>query len=693
MITLTCIIMMLVGNNIMENNVNLKTFRQQYPQYNDWSDDRVVKAINRKNQATAQEKKPDKAPETKGLAGIGNDVLSSLQSAPDAFGDMISSIGTGIKQAGRYATSTNPVSTLANIGAGGVESAAGLISSPQMLMRYLADKFPEFGKRMEAGKTPDGKTFRDPTIYEELMNFEKNHGLAAQSPDENSVRSGGGLLFGGKLLTKIPSMLARTGTVAAEQGGEGGDPVHAALLAMIGEKTAKAVGKGINKMAGDTVPENAPPSPPDSPPPPPGSPNLTANMAAAPSSPSGYETISNIPKAAFNVAKSIPEAIKKIPEMAGTAASSGIDAVAGLGATARIPVVPSLMEALSDYIKYKSVKPETLAQRKLFSDISSKDVPQIQERLAAAKRLGLDYLTPAEATLSPFEAAKQGTLGRTSSGSKLLFEKGKQRTGSEGKAIDTLLDTIHNPNELNPKMNEAYEETMKGEVPQEFIDKQVKRPVIQEAIKKLEGNASYRQMLQEELGVDLGSVKPNSFRYWDMVKRVLGDMEEDAKDAKGRATTDSSVKSGTRKTMVDAMDLIKPEYKVARNISERKFTRRKLEDVFDKKTMTGNNFSKFLESKKNFNETMNKLKAFPEAQQQLKDMKLLFGNLIPNDMSIRSAAALKRTSMSEARNKVDAMKQILDEKYGKEHDVAAVNLMTNPEWIKMLSQYLQKNRK
>lgn len=593
---------------------------------------------------------------SKGWAGIGNDITDSLESAPGALGDMIASIPGGIEKSGRYALTHNPVSTFGNLGAGGVESLAGLLSAPQKLARYLSEQFPDSGKGNEkfmkfSEKLPffipksggASNHDKDSTFYESLMNFEKQHGLAAQSPDEESVRNAGGLLFGGKALSKLPSMLARTSAVTAEQGGRGGDPIHAALLGMVGEGAAKAPWK-------------------------------------------------KLPEATVNVAKNIPEAIKSIPETAGKTAAAGLESIADLGTKAHIPGLQPTLGALGSYLKYISVKPEKLAQRKLFSDIAPEDLPKINERMEAAKRLGLEYLTPAEATLSPFEAAKQGHIGRTSSGSKLLFEKGKQRTSSEGKAINNFLDTIYDEKELNPQKKSAYDETMKSSVPEDFVERYKNKPVISEAIKKLESNSSYRQLIEDELGVKLGEVSPTSFRYWDIVKRVLGDMEENAKDSKGRPTTDSSVKTSTRKQMVAEMDKIQPEYKVARSISERRFTRQKMEDIFDKKKMTGNNFYKFIESKRNFDNTLQKLNAFPEAQQKLRDMQLLFGDLIPNDPSIRTAAAMKRTSMWDSRNKLDALKQDLDERYGKKHDVATVNLMTDPNWLNLLSEYLKNHK-
>lgn len=632
---------------------------------------------------------------TTGLAGIGNDISNSLSTAPDALGEMITSIPGGLKKFGNYAASNNPVETLANIGAGGVESGTALLSSPQVLMRYLAQKFPKFGQAMQRAAMPGSKGINDPTLYESLMNFEKEHGLGALSPEEATVRSGGGLLFGGGLLKNLPGMLSRTAAIASEQAGRGGDPVHAAILAMIGDKTGQVLSKGINKAAGEVQAANVPPA--GTPPSPPGSPVLTANMASAPSIPSAYTTISNIPKAAYNIAAATPRAVKNtisaIPEVAGKTAASALETSADLASEIPVvgkaisPIVQPTMGALASYLKHISVSPEELAKRNLFGDIEASDLPAMEKMNDAAKRLGITYATPSELLDSPFESVKQANVGRTTKGMKLLYKLGKDREASEGTAINKLFDLIHEDN-LDPVKKAAYDETMQNSVPDDFIARQTARPVIKKAMKSVDNNTAYKQMLQEEYGVDPANVAKNSFMYWDMVKRVLGDMEK--KLGRKGADTEASVYGNTRRSMVSAMDAIEPQYKVARNIAERKFTREELENVFDKKDKTFNNFDSYLKSKEKLDKIMKKLEPFPEAKQQLEDIKLFSGNMIPNNPTVRAAAALKRTGMSDARNAIEAKKREFDEKYGQEHDVAAVKLMTNPDLMALLKQHLTK---
>ena len=154
-----------------------------------------------------QDSKPARS--SKGFAGIGEDIERSVAGFPAALGHLLSSIPGGVSRAGRYATSENPLETLGNIGAGGTESLAALLSSPQLLTRYLTEKFPGLAKRLDETSGGLGGDYKDPTFYETLMKFEKEHGLLPKSEEEGSVRSLGSLLFGGKGLSKIKSAPGR----------------------------------------------------------------------------------------------------------------------------------------------------------------------------------------------------------------------------------------------------------------------------------------------------------------------------------------------------------------------------------------------------------------------------------------------------------------------------------------------------
>jgi hypothetical protein len=582
-----------------------------------------------------------------GISGVGNDVMSSLQSAPDAFVNMLKSIPGGAKNVYNYAKSNNPLETLGNLGAGGVESAAGLLSSPKILARYLAEKFPRYGELLEKGRSMRGEgSLKEPTLRESLMNFEKNHGMGAQSPEEASVRNLGGLLFGGKGLSKLPNMGSRVAALAAQQGGEGGDPLHAAILGMLGEMT----GRGIRKTPG----------------------------------------------AVLSAAKAVPEVTQNIPKHAANAGAFALqgtaDALSSIPGVGKViaPIVQPALGIAGAKLKYAATTPEQMAKDNLFGDITKEDLPEMQERDAALKRMGVSYGTPSELMNDAYESAKQADVGRTKKGMKELYKAGENREGTEEGAINGLFDMIHT-DKLEPAKKAAYETSMAEKVPDEFIEKYKDKPVVEKAMKAIKTNSAYKQLLHDEYGKDWDKATPNSFMYWDMIKRVLDDFEQKSKRKGGG--TEQSVYARVRRSMIGEMDEIQPEYKNARKIAERGFTRKKLESVFDKKDKTFNNFDSFLKSKENFDDIMDKLSDFPEAQQRLKDIKMFSGKMIPNNPTIRANAALKRTGMSDARNPVEAYRRKMEQKYGENHDVAAVKQMTHPDLMKHIRDYLEEKGK
>ena len=57
------------------SRVNLDQIRKQYPQYKNWSDTRLMNAIQRKQAAeSAQENEPV---DNEGVSGVANDVIQS----------------------------------------------------------------------------------------------------------------------------------------------------------------------------------------------------------------------------------------------------------------------------------------------------------------------------------------------------------------------------------------------------------------------------------------------------------------------------------------------------------------------------------------------------------------------------------------------------------------------------------------
>lgn len=295
-----------------------------------------------------------------------------------------------------------------------------------------------------------------------------------------------------------------------------------------------------------------------------------------------------------------------------------------------------------------------------------------KERLAAANRLGLSYLTPAEASGNPFTAGIQGNIGRTEPGAKRLYERGEERLGSEERAINKLLDTTFKEEELAPRTKELYENAYKQNVPEQDLYELQDNEVFKRAQRLVENRPAYKESLK--------NVPKNSVAYLDHVKQALDDMIEKAPIKEGRIIKD------TQKSLINKLDQVSPQYGEARGLAERGILRRDLEKEFNKKDMRGTNFLKVLNDKKKFGEIQHHLRNVPEAQEQLNDMRMIFKDLI-NPPTVRTAAGLAKTSMTKERSSSQALLNTLTDKLtGGKFDKAAVELITNPKWAEELKR-------
>jgi hypothetical protein len=299
--------------------------------------------------------------------------------------------------------------------------------------------------------------------------------------------------------------------------------------------------------------------------------------------------------------------------------------------------------------------------------------------MEAAERLGLDYLSPAEASGNPFLGAQQGNIGRTPEGAQELYKRGQSRLESEGKSIQDLFKNIFNPEEQKGLMKDLYKESYEHKVPKEFSDKISQNEIVKRAKSLVEGNPAFKEQLK---GVD-----KNSLEYWDLIKRALDDMSTRASSKSSK--NEARLITGARKDVLKELDKVEP-YKDARYLSEREKTREGIEKAFNKKEMTGMNMYNVLKDKNKFDKLQKNLRGVPDAQKRLDDMRVAFKNIITVPTA-RTASALEKTSMTKPRNDVGSMMITLKEALtaGK-FDKDAVELLTNPKWEKQLDDLANK---
>lgn len=308
-----------------------------------------------------------------------------------------------------------------------------------------------------------------------------------------------------------------------------------------------------------------------------------------------------------------------------------------------------------------------------------------QEPLEAAKRLGLNYITPAEASANPFTGSMQGNIGKTEKGAQLLYERGKERAASEENSIENLFGTIF-PKSLEERTGELYKSSESIKVPQEELEKLKDNEIFKTALSRVRKEPVYKEKLK--------GVPENSIQYLSQVKEAMDDMIEKA------PRKEAAIIRETKNKMLETLDTVSPQYKEARQLAERGIVRREIEDLFNKKDETGTNlFKTLLSNKRDYRELQNRfrrlektsnsaeqVRSMKNAQQQLEDMRLIFGRLI-NIPTAKTAEALSRSSMSKPRESLSKMmtqwQEILS---GGKYDKSAVELITNPKWSDELSK-------
>lgn len=304
---------------------------------------------------------------------------------------------------------------------------------------------------------------------------------------------------------------------------------------------------------------------------------------------------------------------------------------------------------------------------------SGANLPKAEERLKMAQRLNLDFLTPEEAFNSPFLARKQGRLGRTDEGSELMYDKFQKRIDSEQEAINRLMKQIHDPDVMGPQAKRLYKEAEKHSITKELLENLNENEIIKQAKKDVLSKPAYKQKLK--------NVPEESFVYWNQMKKALDDMIE------GAPKEEAALIKGVKNDLLQEMDKISPEFKQARGLEERKFTRKGLEEAFDKTNIrSGHAFYKALNSTEDFNKLMHNLRNVPVARAKLKYMRELFKDF-RKESTINRVRGLEQVGMKQHRNDVDALMSMLGNMFTEgKFDKEAINFITSKDWNKQLAE-------
>ena len=367
-------------------------------------------------------------------------------------------------------------------------------------------------------------------------------------------------------------------------------------------------------------------------------------------------------KIASSLADANPEMIAKIKQAVYPTVGGAVGSILG-------PVGAATGGALG-YAKATLGKGAQKAKQEALTEGVDLMAPHVQERLAAAKRIGID-LTPGEAAGLPALRARAGQTGKTPEAFMQKQELLQARQDQIAKHAEDLFENIYNPEVHQEIQQSLYDIAHSQHIPESVAKELEKNHVIADAMKKVSRLPEALQML-EDAGLTLKEGTQTQGVYWDAVKRMIDKKEQEALKI---GDTFTAKDSEARQMLLDAIDPHLPEYPLARAIAQRKKTREKFEKAFDRKDISSVSIAGALKSDKAFEELSHKTRNVPGAKQALDDMRLLYKDLTPAATG-REAEKLSTTGMYQDRNTANAMTRLL-------HDLLS-NEATETNLVKML---------
>lgn len=296
----------------------------------------------------------------------------------------------------------------------------------------------------------------------------------------------------------------------------------------------------------------------------------------------------------------------------------------------------------------------------------------VRPTIEAARRLGLDYVTPGEASGFSYVGKQEGKIGNTLEGSKLREKRAAARQGSEERVIKGFLDKLDDKIELPKEKKMLYDKVMQQKLPAAMaVDFAMNDENIAKAIKTVDKRAAYRQKLK--------GVPRDSFEFWNVIKQSMDD-DIDSAYRKGNRHEGDLIKESKNK-LLEKMDEIDPDYVRARKLAQRSIIRRQIEEGFDKKETSGRNFyNNQLKSKSNFEELYNNLSEFPELQQNLLDMREVFPKLY-GQADAKAAVRGERSGYETPRSAPEWFTRMIKQQLSEADDIRQVEAMTAPDWF------------
>jgi hypothetical protein len=309
----------------------------------------------------------------------------------------------------------------------------------------------------------------------------------------------------------------------------------------------------------------------------------------------------------------------------------------------------------------------------LLEGLSSKDVARAK---AANDRLNT-VITPAQASGNYVTSGLEGNLKRSPQGAQYAYRQEQLQTRQQRQAINKMLDNIYTPTpQKEANINALYAKAGQMDINPLVVKQMRTNPIMESAFKTVKSDPAFT------------NIPENNYKFLAEVDRQL---YRDYNAALGNRPNSANAINSTKNSFNSFLKQANPDYEAATKAAQPKMVRENIEGRFNKneEDFTGKNFySKFLNTKKSYEDVLRDTKNFPEAQQALKDMRAGWKHL-SNIKTVSQGEAQAKTGLADARDQLKVIWNAMKKIAGAKSDIQGLKYVYSKDWDKDFTRIMQ----
>lgn len=342
----------------------------------------------------------------------------------------------------------------------------------------------------------------------------------------------------------------------------------------------------------------------------------------------------------------------------------------GIGAAAGLPFDHPGYGAMAGLAAPSLVRQLAGGKNAVTEDILEGLAPKDVMRAKKANDELQTIVTPGQTSGNYVTSGKEGGWKRTTEASQRAYKFEKLQERQQNRATNRMLNKIYIPSSDNEsKINALYGEANKLFVKPEVINRIRENPIMESAFTSVKNNPAF------------SNVPENNYKFLAEVDRQL---YRDQKGAKRNNPSAAYTIGQVKKPFNTFLKENNAYYSEATKAAQPKIVRENIEAKLNKHKgeYTGKNFySKFLNTRKGYSDILRETKNFPEAQEDIKRMRVGWKHL-SNVKPAGQGEAQGKSGISQARSQIVAIVDSIKNLAGSKGDINRINEIYSKEWHK-----------